>query len=460
MFPKGDKGDPGNAATIAPGTVTMLSPGSPATVTNSGTSSAAIFNFGIPAATPGDDGRDAWTTLTASFVMPNNNGFSSVAVTVANNAFISLTEILVVGGNYMQVTGKSGTTNLVLYNLQNAAVTGSYPGNAAPGTVIGIGTLVSAGGWQGPRGIAGQNGLSALALTGTGVPTSNPDQAAAMYYDGATNGHVWTWAAGGPWVDSGFVWRQPGIQGDPGHTPALFMQPGVPSGGVNGDWSIRQNNAGLLTFWANNNNVWTQGASLLANRLIGWSATNPNSLSLVANAGDQYITLVGTVVTFWGYTGATWVSIFYFDTAGGGGGGVGTFQQVANASSQFTGLLTWKLQRGIFFEPNTVSHSTPGATVVFLLDRPKTILTASAHVRLGYDSLTNGDPACPYVFEIYNPTAAEIDLKYTAGWTKEPDVNHPTNLLPGRRISLVCRVHDGKLNVVAVQTGSATIPVT
>lgn len=42
------KGDPGTAATIAVGTVTTGAPGTPATVTNVGTSTAAIFNFQIP----------------------------------------------------------------------------------------------------------------------------------------------------------------------------------------------------------------------------------------------------------------------------------------------------------------------------------------------------------------------------------------------------------------------------
>ncbi len=42
------KGDPGDAATIAVGTVTTVNPGDPAVVTNVGTSDAAVFNFEIP----------------------------------------------------------------------------------------------------------------------------------------------------------------------------------------------------------------------------------------------------------------------------------------------------------------------------------------------------------------------------------------------------------------------------
>jgi len=47
-IPRGDVGPTGSAATIAAGTTTTTAPGTNATVTNVGTSGAAIFNFGIP----------------------------------------------------------------------------------------------------------------------------------------------------------------------------------------------------------------------------------------------------------------------------------------------------------------------------------------------------------------------------------------------------------------------------
>jgi len=52
------KGAKGDAATISVGTTTTLVAGSDATVTNSGTSSAAVFNFGIPKGADGADGAD------------------------------------------------------------------------------------------------------------------------------------------------------------------------------------------------------------------------------------------------------------------------------------------------------------------------------------------------------------------------------------------------------------------
>ncbi|MBK4850075.1 hypothetical protein [Enterococcus faecium] len=60
---KGDKGDPGQAATITVGTVTS---GSTASVTNVGTSSAARFNFVLPKGDKGDPGTNATTAVATS----------------------------------------------------------------------------------------------------------------------------------------------------------------------------------------------------------------------------------------------------------------------------------------------------------------------------------------------------------------------------------------------------------
>jgi surface protein len=56
--PQGTQGPQGAAATIAVGTTSTLAPGSSATVANSGTSSAAVFDFGIPEGVQGPPGLD------------------------------------------------------------------------------------------------------------------------------------------------------------------------------------------------------------------------------------------------------------------------------------------------------------------------------------------------------------------------------------------------------------------
>jgi hypothetical protein len=53
MGPAGPAGAPGSAATVEVGSVSSLPAGSAATVTNSGTSSDAVLNFGIPAGASG-----------------------------------------------------------------------------------------------------------------------------------------------------------------------------------------------------------------------------------------------------------------------------------------------------------------------------------------------------------------------------------------------------------------------
>lgn len=87
---KGDKGDPGTpwaAATITVGTTTTLDAWDSATVTNSGTSSAAVFNFGIPKWDTGDTGATwnwiasvtsskVWKTTTVTITETNGDSNS------------------------------------------------------------------------------------------------------------------------------------------------------------------------------------------------------------------------------------------------------------------------------------------------------------------------------------------------------------------------------------------------
>lgn len=75
---KGDKGDPGTAATVSVGTVSTGAPGSNAAVTNSGTESAAVFNFTIPR---GNDG--------ASGVTPNIKAGTTTTLSAGSSATVT-----------------------------------------------------------------------------------------------------------------------------------------------------------------------------------------------------------------------------------------------------------------------------------------------------------------------------------------------------------------------------------
>ena len=59
----GQPGATGTPATVTLGTVTTGAPGTPVDITNSGTASAAIFNFTIPEGAPGTNGTNASSLL-------------------------------------------------------------------------------------------------------------------------------------------------------------------------------------------------------------------------------------------------------------------------------------------------------------------------------------------------------------------------------------------------------------
>lgn len=94
--PPGLNGAAGTSATVSAGTATALASGSSPTVTNVGTSSAAIFDFGIPAGTPGPSGLGSAVS---------NGTYTAATVTVS-------------GG---QITGLANMTAADVTNVLNDA---------------------------------------------------------------------------------------------------------------------------------------------------------------------------------------------------------------------------------------------------------------------------------------------------------------------------------------------------
>ena len=93
----GEKGDAGNAATISLGTVTTGAAGSSVSITNTGTSSAAVYNFTIPRGDKGEKGDTGNTgpanSLTVDSVTTGAAGSSASVVLggTAPNQTISFT---------------------------------------------------------------------------------------------------------------------------------------------------------------------------------------------------------------------------------------------------------------------------------------------------------------------------------------------------------------------------------
>lgn len=94
--------------------------------------------------TNGADGVNAYTTLTAGFVMPAVS--STVVATVAVTSWMVIGQVLYVQtAGYMKVTAIGGATSVTLENL-------GYSGNAAPTTAINSGNKVGPGGLIGATG--------------------------------------------------------------------------------------------------------------------------------------------------------------------------------------------------------------------------------------------------------------------------------------------------------------------
>lgn len=104
--PTGATGATGTAATIAVGTVTTGAPGSAATVTNAGTSSAAVFNFSIPQGVAG--------------------------ATVASGVSVADTADYYVGTNVESVLAEIGSTYVTKISERPRALS-SFPGVVGDG---------------------------------------------------------------------------------------------------------------------------------------------------------------------------------------------------------------------------------------------------------------------------------------------------------------------------------------
>lgn len=97
VAPPGPPGPPGAAATITVGSTTTLAPGSSATVVNSGSSSAAILDFGIPEGqqgVPGPPGPSVWVgTATSDLNMSQFNITNVPIINVQEGTYQNYTEL-------------------------------------------------------------------------------------------------------------------------------------------------------------------------------------------------------------------------------------------------------------------------------------------------------------------------------------------------------------------------------
>lgn len=175
--PKGEKGDPGTAATITVGSTSTGAPGTSASVTNAGTSSAAVLDFTIPRGDKGDKGDTGAT------------GSPGVAATIS------------VGTT---TTGQPGT---------NASVTNVGTSSAA---VLNFTIPKGAKGDTGATGAPGATGSPGAAATVSvgSTQTGNPGTSASVVNSGTSSAAV---------LDFTIPRGDKGDQGNPGSAATIAV---------------------------------------------------------------------------------------------------------------------------------------------------------------------------------------------------------------------------------------------
>ena len=135
----GTPGAQGDAATIAVGTTTTLAPGSSATVANVGTSSAAVFNFGIPAGQTGATGATGSqgpagtaATIAAGTTTTGAPG-TSASVTNVGSSSAAVFNFTIPRGDKGE-TGNTGATGATGSPGAAATISAGTTTTGAPGT--------------------------------------------------------------------------------------------------------------------------------------------------------------------------------------------------------------------------------------------------------------------------------------------------------------------------------------
>ena len=175
--PQGDpgpQGEPGTAATIQVGTVTTGAAGSTATVTNSGTSSAAVFDFTIPQGAKGDTGAQGPPGETGDTGPQGDPGPQGEP---GQSAYESA-----VAGGY---TGSESSFNSTLSNI------GNYVISAATVTLVPIGWMDDNNQIQAVTGVTATNNVIV-----SPDPASQEDYSAAGIYCSSQGSGVLTFTCG------------------------------------------------------------------------------------------------------------------------------------------------------------------------------------------------------------------------------------------------------------------------
>ena len=222
----GPQGDPGQAATIQVGKITTGEPGSEAQVTNSGSESAAVFDFVIPRGEPGAAGPQGEQGPAGVDGIQGPQGDPGQAATIQVGKVTTGEP-----GSEAQVTN-SGSESTAVFDF---AIPRGEPGAAGPQGERGEQGPAGADGAQGPQGDPGQ----AATIQVGEVTTGEPGSKAQVTNSGSENAAVFDFVIPrgepGPKGDTGAAGPQgergeqgpagadgaQGLQGNPGQAATI-----------------------------------------------------------------------------------------------------------------------------------------------------------------------------------------------------------------------------------------------
>lgn len=206
-----DVGATGPSGTITVGTTTTLAAGASATVTNSGTSTAAIFNFGVPRGATGATGPNTVTTSTTTNItgILKGNGSAVSAATAG-------TDYLVPTGNGSGLTGitsgqVSGLGTAALVNTGTTAGTLLLLGVDGRITTTGTGAFINT---SGEDALISTSGNNASISTGGNAASIYTSGLGAEIYTAGDNASILTlggsaniYTAGGGYIETSSTFK-------------------------------------------------------------------------------------------------------------------------------------------------------------------------------------------------------------------------------------------------------------
>ena len=178
VYSSGTTGPTGTAATVSVGTTTTLTPGSNATVTNSGTSAAAVFNFGVPRGATGPTGPTGSVGPTGPIGPTGATG--SVGPTGPQGTSIIFKGVVADYAALLLITGQVVNDAYVTADTDDLYVWDSS-------SWVNVGNIVGPTGPTGATGPTGPTGATGTAgATGATGPTGVVSATSPITYDGLT----------------------------------------------------------------------------------------------------------------------------------------------------------------------------------------------------------------------------------------------------------------------------------